>query len=322
MKNISITLCVTLFSSQAFAQVPPPPPVAEPAELSEEEKSAKARDLYVEAEGLSENGDWTAAVELYDQAYHLLPGKHGFAYKVGIAAWNATPRDCNRADDYLKHYARYGDANKHPDWMEEAKRIIGEVAVSNCRTDGGAAAAQPEPEPEPEETGPVGGEGPDLTSRHDMREEAAAEERDEYDATHKSGMFKGGIALTVVGVAALGGAGASLALANNRANKLAGLSSSSIANTSTGFPAGDWDCRVPDADCPSQLDRDLKLFNGLWVGLLAGGSALAATGIALIVVDAVKKKKQTARVGDGPQVTAVGPTLLRGGAGASATVRF
>src|SRR5690606_11379460 len=63
------------------------------SELSEDEKMEKAKGLYIEAERLAGEENWEAAVVLYEQAYYLVPGKHGFAHKVGIAAWKVNNCD-------------------------------------------------------------------------------------------------------------------------------------------------------------------------------------------------------------------------------------
>lgn len=107
----------------------------EPTEADEE----KARDLYMEAEELAKAGEWQKAADTYEQAYYLVPGKHGFAYKVGHAAWEAG--DCVRADKYMSHYRTYADTSKHPEFAAEADRVLNEIEFKGCAV-----------EPEPDET--------------------------------------------------------------------------------------------------------------------------------------------------------------------------
>lgn len=107
------------------------------AQEPSEEDVAKARDLYSEAEELAKAGEWQKAADAYEQAYYLVPGKHGFAYKVGTAAWEAG--DCERAEQYLSHYRTYGAQDKHPDYMAEADRILNEIEFKGC-------AQQPQPD--------------------------------------------------------------------------------------------------------------------------------------------------------------------------------
>lgn len=321
-----LTLAAALtLPSVAFAQVPPPPtgdaPAAAPAPapapintetMTEEEKMDLAKGMYVEAEGLAANGDMTSATPLYEQAYNLVPGKHGFAYKVGLSAYGSTPRDCVKADEYLRHYIRYGDAAKHPDWMDEAKRILGEIAVSGC----GASATAPAPVPaessEPE--GPVGGDEPSFTSREDERNAAADDERRDRDSDATPGALKGGIALVTIGALAGVGGFVTLGIANGKANTLADLSSSSISNTSTGFPTGDYDCRVPGQECAEELEGQLKTLNTTSAALLIGGGVLLAVGGTLITLGIIQKNKSRSAM----VVPAIGPRT----AGASASFKF
>ena len=330
-----LALCVATVAlpTAAFGQVPPPPtasappaapaaapaaaevfPPPEDAALSEDAKPGKAKELYIEAEGLAENGDYTTAAPLYERAYFLMPGKHGFAYKVGYAAYSATPRDCNKADEYLKHYLQYADPAKHPEWQDESKRIIGEISVSGCATpkaapvpvDTGPAATEPDPEP-------TQGEEVIFESAEDRRAREAAAEEQERDAGKKSGMFKGGVAMTAIGVVALGAGTATLVMSSKRTNELADLSSSNIAHTSTGFPSGDWDCRVPGDPCVKDLDKQRRSLNAASYGLLIGGGVLAVTGITLIMLDRSKKKKSAA---------IIVPTAGPGYAGVAGSMRF
>lgn len=98
--------------------------------LSDPEERAK--ELYWAAEQLARQERWAEAIPAYVAAYYLVPGKHGFAHKIGVAAWNA--RDCNMAEEYLEHFVRYAEREKYADKLEEAKQILGEIAVSGCST--------------------------------------------------------------------------------------------------------------------------------------------------------------------------------------------
>ena len=331
-----LALCVATVAlpSAAFAQVPPPPTAAAPpaapaaaepaapavfpppedAALSEDAKPDKAKELYIEAEGLAGNGDYTTAAPLYERAYFLVPGKHGFAYKVGYAAYNASPRDCNKADEYLKHYLQYADPAKHPDWQDESKRIIGEIAVSGCATPKAAPApvdttTTTEPEPEPTQ-----GEEVVFESAEDRRARESAAEEEERDAGKRSGLFKGGIAMTAIGVVALGAGTATLVMSSKRTNELANLSSSNIAHTSTGFPSGDWACRVPGDPCVADLDKQRRGLNAASYGLLIGGGVLTAAGVTMLVLDMSKKKKKSTAI--------LVPTAGPGYAGVAGSMRF
>jgi hypothetical protein len=100
------------------------------SDLTEDQKAERAKQLFLEAEALAEAGDWVAAVPSYEEAYYLVPGKHGFAFKVGVAAFKAG--DCDKANEYLRHFVTYGDPHRNADKLEEAKMILGEISVSGC----------------------------------------------------------------------------------------------------------------------------------------------------------------------------------------------
>jgi tetratricopeptide (TPR) repeat protein len=107
---------------------PEPAPVG--SEMSEEEKLDKAKGLYVEAEGKAAEGDWAAALPLYEQAYTLVPGKHGFALKVGTAAEQVG--DCAKAITYYEHFLTYADADKYADDIKSAKKAVANLKKQGC----------------------------------------------------------------------------------------------------------------------------------------------------------------------------------------------
>ncbi|MCA9686520.1 MAG: hypothetical protein KC457_30410, partial [Myxococcales bacterium] len=103
---LSLTLPATTFAAPLLGSSTFEQGVAVQAnlapEMSEEEKVEKAKELYGQAEGLAADQKWGEAMVLYEQAYYLVPGKHGFALKVGIAAYNA--QNCDKAFEYLTHF--------------------------------------------------------------------------------------------------------------------------------------------------------------------------------------------------------------------------
>jgi Flp pilus assembly protein TadD len=103
-----------------------PAPVDPYAGMSEDERLDKAKGLYLEAEGLAKAKDWEAAEAKYEEAYYLVPGKHGFAFKVGKSAFEAG--HCEKAEQYLTHFQTYGDPKKQSDLMKEAKQILAKTA--------------------------------------------------------------------------------------------------------------------------------------------------------------------------------------------------
>lgn len=97
------------------------PPAVDPyAELSEEQRTEKARTLFEEAEALADQKQWLEAKNKYEEAYHLVPGKHGLAFKVGMAAIEVG--DCEKAKIFLEHFVIYGDLARQEALIHEALR--------------------------------------------------------------------------------------------------------------------------------------------------------------------------------------------------------
>ncbi|WP_157595067.1 hypothetical protein [Plesiocystis pacifica] len=97
--------------------------------MSEEEALEKAKQTYVAAEGLASEGQWTAALSLYEEAYQLVPGKHGFALKVAKAAEETG--DCSKAIVYYDHYVKYAVEDKYAE-----SRASAEAEATKLRADG------------------------------------------------------------------------------------------------------------------------------------------------------------------------------------------
>lgn len=336
--RVSVALLLTFcVPSVALAQVPPPPsgpatqpqpqPEAQPQpqpqpteELSEDEKVELAKQKYMEAEGLAGQGRWVEAVPFYEEAYYLVPGKHGFAHKVGVAAWNAG--DCDKANSYLKHFLQYGDPEKQGDKFDEAKQILGEISVSGCATPTSTTTTTSSTSSEPTDS-----DNPLDDSTTVVRQQEAKKARD-AKKNEKRGLLIGGAVLTGFGIAGVAVGITGLALASGAAGKLEALSTN---QTDSGFPVGDYACRDDGADCPSQLESQLGTGNTLaYVGLIVGGVALGA-GVGMLAVYMINKKKSggateaTAKSGHKRgkvEITSLGPVLLPNGAGAVAELRF
>jgi hypothetical protein len=329
--RVPVAILLTLsMPSLALAQVPPPPSgpatqpqpepetqptqPTQPTELTEDQKAELAKVKYMEAEELFKQSRWAEAVPLYEEAYYLVPGKHGFAHKVGVSAFNAG--DCNKANTYLKHFIQYGDPEKNGDKFEEAKQILGEISVSGCATATTTTTTTNTNTAEPVDT-----ENPLGDSSTEMRQQEAATARTAAKS-EKRGLLLGGAVLTSFGVVGLAIGFAGLGIASGSANSLRDLSSN---QTDTGFPVGDYECRnVDKSECPSNLEGKLGLGNGLAYGGLIGGGILTGIGVALLAVYMVNKKKNGGSVANNgkPQLTGIAPALLPGGMGAFAEVRF
>ncbi|MCX4245608.1 tetratricopeptide repeat protein [Paraliomyxa miuraensis] len=288
----------------------------DPSTMSDEEKMATAKKLYGEGDSAFKNGDSATALTKFEEAYNTYaPTLHVFNMNIGLAAYDLG--DCVKAK---KAFQRFLDlVSDHPARGQAQEKLL-EIERSGC-----ADVAQPDPATTtPTTTTPISAEyenqdAPELTSRRSEREEAADIEREETNAKKASGKLIAGAVLTSVGVAGLVGGAVSLGIANKRANTLAELASPGP----TGFPAGDFS----DDEVANLHNSGLPAANTASIGLFVGGGVLTAVGVVLIVLDITGKKKAGLKSGKNasnsrPQLTGIGPSVLRGGGGASATVRF
>lgn len=95
-------------------------PAVDPyAGMSEEQRMDEAKILYIEAEALAGAEKWSEAEGKYEQAYHLVPNKHGFAFKVADAAYKAG--DCEKAKTYLDHFLQYAEKEKYEEQLKIAE---------------------------------------------------------------------------------------------------------------------------------------------------------------------------------------------------------
>lgn len=104
--------------AEAQAYEVDPLPVDPYAELSEEQRTEQARVAFGQAEAFAKQGQWLEAKTKYEEAYHLVPSKHGLAYKVANAAVEAG--DCEKARVFFEHYLLYGDINRHQAQLHSA----------------------------------------------------------------------------------------------------------------------------------------------------------------------------------------------------------
>jgi hypothetical protein len=281
-------------------------------ELTEEQKAEKAKGLYVEAERLAGDGNWEAAVVLYEQAYYLVPGKHGFAHKVGIASWKV--KNCDKAYEYLTHFVTYGASEpKNASKIEEANGILAEIEAAQCRT------PEAEPEPEPEPVKPVEEENP-FENTDQPTGDTDKPGKGEKKKGGK-GLLAGGAVLITLGVGGVVVGAVGSSMASKAGGMLDDLSSTS---TNTGYPVGDYACRDATQECPTTLEGNLSTGKALTFAGFIGGGVLLVTGVALIALHAKKSKKAGASAkASNVRLTGLGPALLPGGGGgATATLRF
>ena len=286
--------------------------------MSDEEKMAKAKELYGEGDAAFKAGDFSTALARFEEAYNVYaPSLHLFNVNVGLAAYELG--DCVKAK---KAFERFLDlVPEHPARAEAQEKLL-EIERSKCAETQQPAEEAPITQQQP--TGPVTQdveEAPVLTSRSDEREAAADQERATRNAA-KRPLLIGGIALAAVGGLMTIGGAVALGLANGEANDLADLASPGP----TGFPDGNY-----ADDEVFQSDRNtLPALNTAGAVLLGIGAPVLVGGVAMIVVDVVRRKRNVGPVDNAEasrpdkdvELVGVGPTLLRQGGGASATVRF
>lgn len=281
----------------------------QPAEGPDAETMKKAKKLFMEAEKAFGKEDYATAADKYEQAYYLLPEKHGFAYKVGMASWKSG--NCPRAYQYFRHFVQYEtDTEGKAAEIEESKRILGEIAVQECAGEAADQGGSGDP------TAPVTGEGPDLSKEAD--EPGLGEASDEPEKEKKkNGLLIGGVASLVVGAAGIGVGIGTRVVARRNADELESLAS---RNTMSGFAEGDFsDPSTKDLQdsLPPLNAASIAGFTVGGVGLALGGALIglhfARKGKAEAPADATAKRVAT------PMVT---PSFSRDGGGASFSMRF
>lgn len=309
----------------AWARLAPPPtaPGAEPAAMSDEERMELAKNMYGEGVAALAGGDAATALAKFEAAYNdYAPQLHVFNYNIGQAAYELG--DCVKAK---QSFQRFLDLVGDHDLRGDATESILEIERSGCANAAPAAATTPVVTTTPVATAPTdldNEDAPELTSRRDAREDKIDAEVEENESKKIRPLLLSGAILAGVGGLALIGGAISLGLANKKANDLADLASPGP----TGFPDGNYS----DEDV-FNLDRNgLPANNTATIGLFVGGGILAAVGVSLIIVDRKKNKGKKKKAGDKnahlrstpprPRLVGLGASPMRGGAAASAAVRF
>jgi tetratricopeptide (TPR) repeat protein len=283
--------------------------LASPAdEMSEEDRMERAKELFGGGQASFDEGDFNSALAKWEEAYNVYaPQLHLFNFNIGQAAFELG--DCVKAKTA---YQRFLDlVPEHPSRGDAQARLL-EIERTGC------AEAPADPEPAPvTTTAPATDydDAPILTSKSSEREETIDRERKERDSKKRPLLIAGAVTAGV-GVLSVIGGGVALGLANREANNLADLAS---PNPNTGFPGGNY-----SDDEVFRADRNtLPNLNRASIALFVVGPVLMAAGAALIVTDITRRKKGgTSASRKGPRLVDMGPTMLPGGGGAAATVRF
>lgn len=111
---------------------PPSPPASVPEDAGE--TIERAKQLYAEADEYAQLAQWERAIELYEEAYELVPHLHGFAIQIGLAAFYLD--DCSKAAVYLDHFVTHADPDKWTNKIEEAKQLLANISSSGCSDPG------------------------------------------------------------------------------------------------------------------------------------------------------------------------------------------
>lgn len=335
-RPLSFLLAAALaLPSPALAAAPAPGSPGDPATMTPEQKLEKAKQLFGEGNAALEAGDAVTALARFEDAYfNYTPEKHKFNFNIGVAAHLAG--DCVKAK---AAFQRFLDLVAEDPNRGEAQLKILEIDRSGCANVAPTTTTPPTttaPATEDSEDAPI------LTSRRSEREDVIERERSTADAKKTHPMVIAGGVMTGVGAGLAVGGIVAAVLANRTANKLADLASPGP----TGFPAGDYS--EPGV---FDLDRNkLRSQNIAYLTMLPLGGVILVTGIVVLALGVKKQKAARRGVSEGddaapsdagedagedaapgrdadarlPKVRFVGggPTLLRGGAGVGAAIRF
>ncbi len=312
------TIIRSFFSiALALSLVPPAFAIQDPASMSADQKKAKAKSLFQEGNAAMEAGDYNTALSKYEQAYGTYaPNLHIFNFNIGSAA--KAGGDCVKAK---QAFQRFLDLVPEHQERKTAQEAIAEMERSGCgQAPASAALAPSTPAVTDEESAPIGPvaaedeESPILRSRRSEREDAAEKEYQKRESKQVSRLMLTGIVLGSVGFLGVVAGFVAGGLAYRDAKTLANLSGAGPS----GFPNGSYaDEKTFEID---QRRQDLNLIAPI---ALAGGAALLATGVALMIVDRKKRGKRSKRAASSDaELTGIVPTVLPSGGGAAATFRF
>lgn len=284
---------------------------------------AKAKGLYLQAEDLVAEGKDAEAIPFYEEAYRLVPGKHGFAFKVGVAAHKTG--DCAKAKEYFDHLITYGsDQQKLAGKIKEAKKILAKIKKSKCDQPKKEKAAA-KPKPAVSESVGLEEENPFATNAETKQKAAARdaveESRAHRDRTNRSVQNMKSYGLMGVGAGLAVAGGVFLVLARRNGKQLGELAAPS--ETLEFFPEGDFACRNPEAECPYRVSLNMKRFNWLGYSLIALGVLSVGSGTYFWLQ---QRKNGNSKAGKEPKKAVarlrVAPHWSPRGMGASARLKF
>ena len=269
---LSLGLCLAL------------PSIAQASAIVVEGEEEEARALYEQGLGRYETADYLGAIDLWTQAFTLLPNSAEFASAKADIIYNLA-----------RAHERQYDVDADPAQLRQALILLEQYIESlpSLYADPGEAKLQRE------RARPVRDEIQERLDAHEKAEATkdAGSPAPASDAGGDDNPGKGlvltGVALTAVGGVALGVSAAGMVL-GNQANDISGLDPADIDGRREQFDRG----------------RNMNL---LAISAGIGAGVLIGTGVALLVVGKKKGKESQA---------AVWPTLSPTGAGLTATARF
>jgi hypothetical protein len=99
-------------------------------EFTQEQAFQLAEVLYMRAKELEASDDHVCRLSLLEKAYYLVPGKHGFAFSVGEAAFAAG--DCEKASMFLQHFLAYGGPERQQEKLARAQELVTRIETHGC----------------------------------------------------------------------------------------------------------------------------------------------------------------------------------------------
>jgi tetratricopeptide (TPR) repeat protein len=242
------------------------PALAEPKAPSEKDKQF-AGELVKKAIARSQAGDHAAAIEIYLHAFALVPNP------LLLPNIGAEFQQSGKPQEALHYFCLY--LEKDPDGTNatfatsKAKALQIQLGNKNVDDDDVCAPPRPARKPVKEPREPVKEQARDPI-KDPIKEPPARQPLDEGTASPGGGSSKLKYVGLVVGLVGLGAVGV---------GTYDGIQAKSISDQLTNHPQN-----TPWPDNIKDLQRRGQAYENLQIGFLAGGVALATTGVILFVV--------------------------------------
>lgn len=326
------------------------------AHMSFRQRERLARRVFRQAEGHKRRGQLDEAIEKYEQAYRLVPHKHGLAFIIGMAYQKAG--SCERAGHFLDRLIKHGGTEARlQDKISRARDVLSELSAQGCWQGGAPAKSDneapllvdpddetaPEPEPEQdeyedesdEEATPVY-DGPtvnqatlDENPLGESSQSARKKSQRDFRRANSRGFLISGIILASLGIIGLGGAGFLHWKSHDTAKRIIKLTD---VDPTTRFPVVAFGCRgmsQKDAKslCPRVLIKDFKFYQKYTPIAYGVGGGLLGLGLTFILIKQIRLARYRRRA-EGklswhhPERLDLSPYRVGQRIGAQATLRF